>query len=480
MKIAKSTPFEGKPIINMPSVYGGCTGKEMICRIPVIGKRPIYINATGLPEGLKIDNGIITGVIAQDCQFKVQIFAENELGTATSEVEFKIHEDTMLLTPLMGFTSWNAFGSRVSQKKMENTAESLIERGIADYGYQYINIDSGWQKEYGGEFDAIMPNEKFPDMQGFCEKMHAVGLKCGIYSTPMINAWGCPEELPFIPGCTRGEPNLLFTYQGNGVGMERMEENNVKQWEKWGIDYLKYDWWPSEPVNADYMKKALLKANREIAFCVTVDANFGYYKYWGKNCCSWRCNKDSIDMWDNVKRYLRLEYLCLVDGSGIERWKDAVSQGHYYDLDMLEIGATVWNEGHSRLTENEAIFAYTLRAFFLSPIQLSCEIDKLTEFEFDLITNEEIIKINQDSLADYPDLYSKNETEDVLVYKRQLENGDTAFAIFNISEEEKIQVLDLQEFTAVCDLWTKTNLIPEKEFKFVVEPHCAIVLRASR
>lgn len=266
MRIAKSKPFEGKPIINMPSVYGGCTGKEITCRIPVIGKRPINISATGLPEELKLDNGIITGFVEKDCEFQVEICAENELGAATRQVIFKIHEDTMLLTPLMGFTSWNAFGSAVSQQKMEDTAEAMLNKGIVDYGYQYVNIDSGWQKEYGGEFDAVMPNDKFPDMQGYCEKMHSAGLKCGIYSTPMLKAWGCPEELESIPGCTRGEPNILYTCNNDGIGMERLEENNVRQWEKWGFDYLKYDWAPCDPINADYMKKALLKANREIAF----------------------------------------------------------------------------------------------------------------------------------------------------------------------------------------------------------------------
>ncbi len=474
MKIAKAIPFEGKPVFHMPSVYGGCIGKEILCRIPVTGKRPIRISATGLAEGLKLENGIISGVVEEDCQFPVEIRAENELGKTMWQVTFKIHEDTMLLTPLMGFTSWNAFGSAVSQEKMEETAKEMLQLGIADYGYQYINIDSGWQKEYGGEFDAIMPNDKFPDMRGFCEKMHSMGLKCGIYSTPMLTAWGCPEELPSIPGCTRGKPSILFTCNNGGIGEERMEENNVRQWEKWGFDYLKYDWAPCEPINAEHMKVALLKADREIAFCVTVNADICYREYWKRKCSSWRCNKDSMDNWDTVKEYLADQGFCK-----IEYWKEAVSPGHFYDLDMLEIGAMSWNQGRSHLTENEELFAYTLRAFFLSPIQLSCVLSELTEFEYNLITNDEIIRINQDSLADFPEPYSKNEPEGVLTYQRMLENGDTAFAIFNTSDEEKTQILDLKGFKAVRNLWTKTDLRPEKEFKCTVEPHCAVVLRAS-
>lgn len=475
MKIAKAMPFEGIPVINMPFVYGGCTGKEIICRIPVTGKRPIQISVTGLAEGLTFENGIITGVVEQDCEFNVMVTAVNELGEATKEVTFKIHEDTMLLTPLMGFTSWNSFGSTVSQKKMEDTAQMILETGLADYGYRYMNIDSGWQKEYGGEFDAVMPNEKFPDMKGFCDRMHAVGFKCGIYSTPMLKAWGCPDELPYIPGCTRGEPNIYFTCNNDGIGMERLEENNVKQWEAWGFDYLKYDWAPCEPINADYMKKALLKSNREFGYCVTVDADISYREYWKRYCSSWRANCDSIDRWVNVKGAIRPQEYCRV-----EHWKDSVSPGHFYDMDMLEIGAMTWNDGVTRLTENEEIFAYTTRAFFLSPIQLSCQLDKLTDFEYDLIANEEMIRINQDSMADFPDLYAKDETEEIHVYIRKLENGDVAFAVFNTAETEKTWVLDLGEYSAVRDLWTKTDLKPEKEFACVVEPHCVRVLRASK
>lgn len=188
MKIAKATPFQGKPLINMPSVYGGCTGKDILCRIPVIGKRPMQISATGLPEGLTLNNQIISGRVIQDQEFEVVITASNELGMDSRTVLFKIHEDTMLLTPLMGFTSWNAFAYNVTQQGMEDTAEHILSKGLADYGYNYMNIDSTWQKEYGGEFDAIQPNEKFPDMKGYCDRMHAMGFKCGIYSTPMLRA----------------------------------------------------------------------------------------------------------------------------------------------------------------------------------------------------------------------------------------------------------------------------------------------------
>ena len=135
MKLVKATPFEGIPSINSASVFGASTGKEFMFRIPVTGKRPINIEVFGLKDGMKIKDGVIRGTIDEDCEFDIEITAKNELGETKKSVKFKIHQDNPLLTPLMGFTSWNAFGDTVTQKDMEKTAEIMCESGIADYGF---------------------------------------------------------------------------------------------------------------------------------------------------------------------------------------------------------------------------------------------------------------------------------------------------------------------------------------------------------
>ena len=473
LKIAKANPFGGKPVIHLSSLYGASLGKEVILRIPVTGARPIELCADGLPEGLVLSEGVVRGVVEREGDYPVVIHASNREGAAEKRVCIKIHPDTRLLTPLMGFTSWNAFGSEVSQEKMERTARVMLESGLCDYGYNYVNVDSGWQKEYGGAFDAVMPNEKFPDMKGFCGRMHQSGLKCGIYSTPMLTAWGCPKEYESIPGCTRGKPQILHSCNNGGIGEERLEENNVRQWNDWGFDYLKYDWAPTEPTNAEFMRRALEKSSREMGYCVTVAADFGYWKYWKDACTSWRDNSDSMDDWKVLKKYLEPRGFTY-----IQYWKLAVSPGHFYDLDMLEIGAMTWNEGKgTRLTEDEEIFAYTLRAFFLSPIQISCELEKLTEFERDLLCNDEIIALNQDGLVDYPDVFSQN--DDLKIYVRRLENGDRAYALFNVSDETQEAVFDFGGAKNVREVWSKTDLPASDHFAWSVSPHGACVLRVS-
>lgn len=467
MKIAKAAPFSGKPKILTPKIFGASTGKEFIYRIPVIGKRPILITVDSQTHGLKFNNGVIYGKIDSDCEFTIKITAENQDGKDVSEMKVSIAQDNMLKTPLLGFTTWNAFGSGVSQRDVEETAELMISSGIADYGYCYVNVDSGWQKEYGGKYDAIMPNDKFPNMKKMCDKIHNLGMRAGIYSTPMLTAWGCPKEFNSIPGCTRGEPNILLTNVNGGIGTQHCEENNVKQWEEWGFDYLKYDWYPSDPYTADFMKQALLRSKREIAFCVTVNAVVEYGNYWSKNCAMWRASVDSMDNWDQV-----IEIFNVAD-----TWKPYVHSGHFYDLDMLEIGHNAWNLGNRGLTDNEELFCYTMRAFFCSPIQLSCHLDKLTEFEFNMICNEEIIAINQDSLADYPVPVKKD--ENVRIYKRDLDNGDIAYAIFNMTDKNHTEVLEIPENSSVRDVWLKENITSGKNITCKLESHGVIVLRVS-
>jgi hypothetical protein len=227
----------------------------------------------------------------------ITLGAKNSLGECEKKITLEIADQNVLVTPLLGYTSWNAFAQHVTQENIEGIADKMVELGITEYGYSYVNTDSGWQGEYGGKYDAIMPNPKFHDMKKMTDKIHACGLKCGIYSTPMLTAWGCPDELASIPGCTQGEPDYRFSLLNGGIGTIRKEKNNALQWCDWGFDYLKYDWAPTDTVNADIMREELVKLERDFGFCVTVRAIKEYSNYWSKYCNSYRCNPDTYGNW---------------------------------------------------------------------------------------------------------------------------------------------------------------------------------------
>ena len=465
--IAKSAPFTGAPVIHAPALLGASTGKPFLDRIPATGERPMTFSVAGLPEGLTLSGQILSGVIPADGEWTIEITAENAQGKAVKSVRLTCAKDNSLRTPLLGFTTWNAFAHAVSQEDMQRTAQQLIDTGLADYGYAYVNLDSGWQEKYGGEFDAIQPSKKFPDMKAMYDFIHSLGLRGGIYSTPMKTAWGCPPEFESIPGCTRGEPDPLRTNCMGGVGKEHMELNNVRQWDAWGVDYLKYDWNLCDPITANEMKQALLTASRDIPMCVTTTAYSCYGPYWTENCCSWRRNPDSLDDWNRFTGII----------SSLDGWKKYVRPGHFFDLDMLEIGDMFWNKGNRRLTEDEYLFCYSLRAFFASPIQLSCRLENLTDFEFDMITNDEIIAINQDSLADFPDEIRKDDS--VRIYKRALENGDIAYALFNMTEETRVEAVELGKNKAVRDVWAKEDAPNSSNLVCRLQPHGVRIFRVT-
>lgn len=470
LKIAKATPHEGKPKIMMPSVYGFSKGKEMFYTVPVIGKRPIRISVLNLPDGLMFSNGRFSGKIDVDAEFYITVVAENALGCSKKEVKLSVAPDNLLRTPLMGFTTWNSYGSDVTAEKVLRSARLLRDLGIAEYGYGYINLDSGWQKEYGGKHDAIMPNEKFPDMKAMYDEIHALGFHGGIYSTPMLTAWGCPKEYSSVPGCTVGEPDILYTMQNGGIGVVHKEKNNVDQWVEWGVDYLKYDWIPTDTHNAECMKKELRKARRDIAFCVTVNASDAYGRYWQRNCCSWRDNHDSVPNFSSIKS--RFET--------VDKWESFVCPGHFYDLDMLAVGRQDLFSELPPFSENEALFEYTMTAFFASPIQLSCHLDELTEFEFNMICNDEIIEINQDPLASYPKIIKSCGDSETVIYRRELFGGDFAVAAFNMGESAFSDTIELDEACLIRDVWAKEDMGTAQKLKLNLAPHSAAVFRMHK
>lgn len=478
-KIAHAIPpFEGKPMINAPAVYGAASKKPFLWRLPVTGERPMVFTAESLPTGLSIDtaSGIISGAVESDGEYEITVSAQNSCGTAAKKIKLMIGKNMVCRTPLLGWTSWNAFMQHVSHEKITDVARILVETGLADHGFQYVNIDSGWQGLYGGEHYAVMASPLFPDMKATVDKIHSYGLKAGIYSTPMQKAWGGTEA----PGCTTDwlDPRYNNTYFG--IGVTHREAANVAQWCDWGFDYLKYDWSPSDLDNAKLMKDALEDSPRDFAFCVTTSATWEGREWWAKNCTSWRANCDSADNWPNLLS--RFE-------SGAEKWQEFVNPGHYFDQDMLELGTII--SGPCRLTPDEQIVSFTIRVIFPSPIQLSCDLTKLTEFELDMFSNEEVLAVNQDELganAVCIDHHIHNTTDGetttslfTKLYVKPLADGSYAAAFFNLGECEAVMELPEKYGTHARDLWSKEDLpYSNNALSFTLPPHTVKLLKVTK
>ncbi|MBR3966865.1 MAG: hypothetical protein IKJ91_07320 [Clostridia bacterium] len=462
-KIAKAKPFDGVPKINLAPFFGASPKKQIILRIPVTGKRPMKYFAENLPSGLSLSENIISGIIEEEGKYEVILRAENDLGSCEKKIIFEIAPQNLLISPLLGFTTWNAFYSEVTQSDVEHTAEKLCELGLSEYGYSYVNLDSGWQYKYGGKYDAIMPNPKFSDMKSMTDKVHSLGLKCGIYSSPMLTAWGCPKEYESIPGCTKGEPDIRFASTMGGIGTIRKERNNALQWAEWGFDYLKYDWKPNDTVNAEYMRSELIKTDRDIPMCVTVEAPKEYCEYWSRFCCSYRANWDSDGTWQRLMHFLDRYY----------RFCETPTRGHYFDLDMLDIGHKRDGSIRHSFTDDEQIMVYSLRAFLGSPIQISAVLDHIDDFEMDIYCNDEIIAINQDSWFSRAMPYMKDETNGGIlhVFEKTMSDGRYAYAFFNTGDTKNKFTAVFETETDIRDVWAKEDV--SKTDRFVIEnmPH---------
>ncbi len=178
-------PAPATPRINGPGVFGVRPDSPFIYAIPATGQRPMTFTADGLPKGLALDSatGRITGGLAQAGEHVVTLRARNALGAAERKFRIVVG-DRIALTPPMGWSSWNCWGGAVSQEKVLSSARALVEKGLAQHGWSFINIDDGWQATRGGKWNAIQPNSKFPDMKALAAGIHGMGLKFGIYSTP--------------------------------------------------------------------------------------------------------------------------------------------------------------------------------------------------------------------------------------------------------------------------------------------------------
>jgi alpha-galactosidase len=352
------------PRINGPAIFGVRPGSPVIYRIPATGDRPMKFSIEGfipesspdsgkfLPSTIHLDSesGELTGSFPAAGQVMLILRARNASGSAAKPFKIIVGE-TIALTPPMGWNSWNCWGSQVDADKVLRSARGLVASGLINHGWSYINIDDTWQGARAGEFHAIQGNEKFPDMKGLCDTIHAMGLKAGIYSTPWVTSYAThiggsaesPEglwEKPTLP--KKGNVNKKILPWA--IGKYSFATNDARQWAAWGFDYLKYDWNPNEAPETREMSDALRGSGRDIVFSLSNNSPFTNAPVLSKIANCWRTTGDIRDNWDSMSK----------KGFGQDKWEPYSSQGHWNDPDMLVVGQVGWGKPHpTGLTPDE-------------------------------------------------------------------------------------------------------------------------------
>ncbi|MCX7820012.1 MAG: NPCBM/NEW2 domain-containing protein [Kiritimatiellae bacterium] len=472
----RTPPRPRRPCFRGAAVVGARPGRPFTWTLPLEGERPLFVRAAGLPEGLVLDEsrGRISGRVPMRAgRYEALLVASNAYGVTQRRWRLEVGE-RLALTPPMGWNSWNCYGAKISQAMIEATARAMAAERLQELGWTYIVLDDGWQRHpdtqdpdlVGPERDPrgrILPNRRFPDMSALVATIRELGFKAGIYSSPGP-----------------------ITCAGH-TGSHGHESEDAEQFAEWGFEYLKYDWCsysriargstlPEQMRPYLRMAERLAQQPRDIVFSIC-QYGVGNVSAWGRAAGGhlWRTTGDIEDTWESVRRI----------GFGQAGLEPFAGPGGWNDPDMLVIGRVGWGEvlRPSRLTPNEQYAHVTLWCLLAAPLMLGCDMTQLDDFTRGLITNGEVLDVNQDPLGRAASRVAvRGPTQ---VWARPLADGSVAVGLFNLDEEPlEVEVrwgeVGIAGAWAVRDLWRGQDLgVSTNGWSMTVARHGAEMLRLT-
>ncbi|RQW07082.1 glycoside hydrolase family 27 protein [candidate division KSB1 bacterium] len=373
----------------------------------------------------------------------------------------------LALTPPMGWNSWNKFGCDVNEELIKDTADAMVASGLLDAGYQYVVIDDCWH----GERDSLgfiqADPERFPSgMRALADYIHAKGLKFGIYSDA---GWKTCAGRP---------------------GSRGYEFQDARQYARWGVDYLKYDWCNTEHLNARgaylTMRDALYAAGRPIVFSLCEWGNNQPW-LWGRNIGHlWRISGDIGVVFDGEIKHdgwSSWGVLQIIDMR--QNIRQYAGPDHWNDPDMMEVG--------NGMSVNQDRAHFSMWCMLAAPLMAGNDLSDMTQETVDILTNREAIAVDQDSLGIQALNHSSQDSVDV--WFKPLAHGDWAVCFLNRDVVAKAinfvwadhQVVDdvadrkvtfADENYSIRDLWAKKAVgTTDKPFSAQLPGHDVIMLR---
>jgi alpha-galactosidase len=361
-----------------------------------------------------------------------------------------VKDNGLARTPPMGWNSWNHFAGRIDDAAVRGIADAMASNGMKAAGYLYINIDDTWEADRDSN-GVLHSNKKFPDMKALADYVHGKGLKVGIYSSP--------------------GPRTCAGYEGSYAH----EDQDARMYAQWGIDYLKYDWCSASRIYKDtdmqavYQKmgEALLAAGRPIVYSLCQYGRQDVWK-WGPDVGGnlWRTTGDISDSWNSMTKI----------GFDQSRLAEFARPGHWNDPDMLEVG-------NGKMTDTEYRTHMSLWSILAAPLLAGNDLRDMSKDTLDILTNREIIAVDQDSLGKQGT--RTRQEGDVEVWVKPLSNGAQAAGLFNRGDREaKITItaaeLGIKGKMKIRNLWTHKNETKGDEFSAMVPGHGVVMLKISR
>jgi alpha-galactosidase len=471
------------PRINGARIFGARPGSPFLFTVPATGARPMRFAADHLPPGLQVnpDNGQITGSVQSRGEYDVTLRAANAFGAGAHNLKI-VCGDTLALTPHMGWNSWYIWENHVTDQIMRDAADAMVKSGMIDHGYMYVNIDDCWAVKPGSKDESLAgeprdaagkvnANKRFPDMKALTDYIHTRGLKAGIYTSP---------------GPT--------TCAGH-VGAYQHEEADVQRFAEWGFDFLKHDWCSYGGVAKNSGREELEKPYRLISQMVAKQPRdivlnlcqygMGNVWEWGKAVGgnSWRTAGDLGQTYEGIAALLFRDGFDVYARNELHKFG---GPGGWNDPDYLLLGyLSNWRgqTAPSPLTPNEQYTHVSLWCLVAAPLIFSGDMTRLDEFTLSLLTNDEVIEVDQDTLGKPGNRVSKS--EDLEVWAKPMADGSRAVGLFNRGEfpatvTAKWSDLGLAGTQTVRDLWRQKDLGQFKDqFQAQVPRHGVVLVRIT-
>ncbi|MEA4839578.1 MAG: glycoside hydrolase family 27 protein [Bacteroidales bacterium] len=376
----------------------------------------------------------------------------------------------LALTPPMGWNSWNTFSSEINEQLIKDMADKLVASGMKNAGYEYIVIDDCWLSHERDSIGNLQADPiKFPyGMKAVGDYIHSKGLKFGMYN--------CAGTMT----CA-GYP-----------GTYGHEYQDALSYAKWGVDYLKYDWCYTDGINAKEayttMSKALTATGRPIVFSICEWGTSMPWKWAAPVGHLWRTTGDISCSWVEKKmseNWIPLGITKIIDIEA--NLREYAGPGHWNDPDMLEVG--------NGLSYNEDKAHFTMWAMLAAPLIAGNDLRKMSKQTLDILTNSNVIAIDQDSLGIQALRYMVKDSVEIWV--KPLVGGNWAFCFFNRSEKKQKINFDFASHIIndtlshrilntnilkykIYDLWERKKMgYTNKMLKYDIPSHNVLLLRLS-
>ncbi|WP_410788188.1 fibronectin type III domain-containing protein [Kribbella sp. C-35] len=392
--------------------------------------------------------------------------------------------------PYMGWSSWSLQstnypgvnpdgpGSFISEKNILTQANALATK-LKPYGYEYINIDAGWQDggdEYGRP---VAMAKRFPrGMKAVGDDIHKLGLKFGIYTTvglgmdvyrdgntPIYDAPGCFTRDIVYPDLRKTNGwDAAYKINYESPCAQKYADSIAKLFASWGVDFIKMDGvgpgsWKGAPDDPNHNNtedveawwRAVQNAGRPMMYTLSWSLSHRYADVWKQNSNGWRidtdveCYCDTIVKWDSSVKQRWWD---------IAQWIDDAGPGHWNNLDAINVGVGAMDG----LTDAERQSYMTFWAINSAPLFAGDDLTKLDAYGLKLLTNREVIAINQSGNPARP----LNQDQLQQVWYAQNADGSTTVALFNLADSPatvtgNFDQLGIGGKATVRDIWANQN-----------------------